>query len=306
MNGFGCFRWGGLWRSLILAGVMTIFIAVAASGGDGVVVERDTVLKTEYGDLRCPAGSVMTGLGRGAGGVRVKGILFGVEVEGVLPTAAFESGTDFDSEGGVEIPEKFIYLGRLRDREFLNELYEMVRNNYVVCGGGGIKSLFELPVVDSTLDLLELRAGDLVVLDGLIRYRPNFAVVRIYNAAGNRRDQPLMLMNIAKMGKDGEEPFKPYVGYAEYLAEDVGRRSIPSFRHLELDDILIGRREFVGALEKGMEFGMRCGSCNGTGSKDGDGKWDGSAKTKCRHCNGTGMLSPARTADIARLKARRR
>lgn len=282
------------------------------------VINNNSPLNTKYGEVLLPKGTIVNSTDKSEDGFTVTTEVFGAEVSGTIqaklvepfetasPAAnaadkkhAASQPSAAETEKKETVQASIKYMGKIRDPEFIDYLYENIKDTFVFQNliSKELCTKDKIPTIDSIDDCAPLKDGDFLILKGYYsgKIDGKSAIIHIFNESHTVMSQPALVF-LSDKSEAREEAYKRLVVYSPNSeVQDPLKAGVKYiFREVGSSKIIISKEDFIKMIEAGKEFQFKCLKCEGKGKRKEAGK-----EKKCTYCKGTGFLSPEATLAAA-------
>lgn len=286
--------------------LLAVFAAMSAFSQDEYVriKANGAVLKGQYGEMKCPGGTMLKVKSKGDGTYEVSGEVFGMKIEGTVQSSDVEplSTSSVKTEPKVTTETKpaeselkpINYLGKVINQDFVNFFYEKIKETYCLKNINSDELIQgKTPtIVDNIEKCKKLSNGDIVLLDGTVKIETSkFYIVGISDFNYSRQNQNVVVFK-KKPDPDFQTKWEWRRGF-RISAVSGSKKEIPNtesseielaeykFDEISPEDTFLSIQKFAESLTAGKEYKIDCPNCGGKGDKN---------KLRCTMCGGKKQL----------------
>ena len=311
---------------IIFSTLLAVFAASAGFSQDEYVKVKASgaVLKGQYGEMKCPEGTILKVKSKGDETYQVSGEVFGMKVEGSLLASDVEPVNPVspqENNGNTNIkknnaadnrnnktaepektdPKSITYLGKAITPDFASFFYDKMREIYSLknINGDELVQGKSPKIVDNIDKCKKLVDGDIVVIDGTVKIEtPSFYIVGISDVNYSQQNQNVVVFK-KKPDPDFKTNWDSRKGFKIH-AVSGSKQNGPTPEHFNIelseykfdeispDDTFFSIQRFVETLTAGKEYKIDCPNCDGKGEKN---------KIRCTMCGGKKQLTGNKALD---------
>lgn len=287
--------------------LLAVFAASSVFSQDEYVKVKanGAVLKGQYGEIKCPEGTVLKVKSKSDGAYEVSGEVFGMKVEGNVQSSDVEplntspvktepKITDETTKPAEPELKPVNYLGKMLTPDFIKFFYEKIKETYCLKNVNSDELI--LNKTPTTVDNIEkckkLSDGDIVLIDGTIKMETSkYYIVGISDFNYSRQTQNVVIFK-KKQNPDFQTKWEWRRGF-KISASSGSKQDGPNPEHLEMElaeykfdeispeDTFFTIQKFAETLAAGKEYKIDCTNCGGKGEKN---------KIRCTMCSGKKQL----------------